>query len=160
MLLSYRYKIPGFILIFIGLILTILYFSVEFRFEMPVLAVFSSYIETRFFTTFSTNFADELTLLILLAGFSLVVFSKEKKEFDFFQSLRINALVKTAIINVAFLIFSVMFIYGNGFIMILLLNMFFPFIVYLGIFNFMKFKEIKAIIQSKDRSRKTEVGKE
>jgi hypothetical protein len=32
--------------------------------------------------------------------------------------------------------------------------------VYLGIFNFMKFKEIKAIIQSKDRSRKTEVGKE
>jgi len=141
MLLSFKFKIPGFILIFIGLILTILYFSVEFRFEMPVLAVFSSYVETRFLTTFSTNFADELILLILLAGFSLVVFSKEKKEFDFFQSLRIKALVKTAIINVAFLIFSVMFIYGNGFIMVLILNMFFPFILYLVIFNFMKFKK-------------------
>ena len=141
MLLSFKFKIPGFILIFIGLILTILYFSVEFRFEMPVLAVFSSYVETRFLTTFSTNFADELILLILLAGFSLVVFSKEKKGFDFFQSLRIKALVKTAIINVAFLIFSVMFIYGNGFIMVLILNMFFPFILYLVIFNFMKFKK-------------------
>ncbi|MEI6048695.1 MAG: hypothetical protein WCS03_07320 [Bacteroidota bacterium] len=142
-MLSFRYKIPGFVLIFIGLILTILYFSIEFRFELPVFAVASSYVETRFFTTFSTNFADELILLTLLTGFSLVVFSKEKNELDFYNSLRIRAIVKTSVANVLFLIFSVMFVYGSGFMIILILNIFLPFILYLAIFNFMKFREMK-----------------
>jgi hypothetical protein len=141
MLLSFKYKIPGFILIFIGLVLTVLYFSVEFRFEIPVIAVFSSYFETKFFTAFRTNFADELILLIFLAGFSMVVFSKEKAESDYTESLRIRALVKTAVINTIILIFSVLFIYGSGFMGILILNILLPFILYLVFFNFLKYKE-------------------
>jgi hypothetical protein len=140
MLLNYKYKPPGAILIFIGLILTILYFSADFRFEIPVIALFSSYFETKFFTTFRTNFADELILLILLTGFSLVVFSKEKKETDFLKTLRTKAMVKAAVADIAIMIFSVLFIFGSGFMGMVIFNIFLPFILYLGIFNFMKFR--------------------
>jgi hypothetical protein len=140
MLISHKYKIPGYLLIFIGLVLTILYFSVDFRFEMPVFAVFSSYFETKFFTAFRTNFADELIILLFLAGLTLVAFSKEKNESELLQPLRIKALIKTAIINSLVMTFSVVFIYGSGFMAILIVNIFLPFILYLSIFNLLKFR--------------------
>jgi hypothetical protein len=143
MLLPFRYKIPGYILIIIGLILTTLYFTLDLRFEMPVFAFFSSYMETRFLTFFKTNFADELILLTLITGFSLVAFSGEKVEQNFFSSIRYKAISKTAVINTSFLIFSILFIYGSGFVGIVLINIFSPFIIYLVLFNFLKIKETK-----------------
>jgi hypothetical protein len=98
--------------------------------------------ETRFFTIFNTNFADELIFISLLTGFSLVVFSREKNEKDFYNSLRLRALVKTVITNTVFMIFSVLFIFGSAFMGIIVLNIFLPFIVYLVFFNFMRRREI------------------
>jgi hypothetical protein len=143
MLLSFRYKIPGYILIITGLILTTLYFTIDFRFEFPVFALFSSYMETRFLTFFRTNFADELIMLTLISGFSLVAFSREKNEQHFFSSIRYKAMSKTAVLNTSFLVLSILFIYGSGFAGIVLINIFSPFIIYLVLFNFMKIKETK-----------------
>ena len=142
MLLPFKYKMPGYILIFIGLILSILFFTINFRFQIPVLVLVSSYMETRFFTIFNTNFADELIFISLLTGFSLVAFSREKSEKDFYNSLRLRALVKTVITNTVFMIFSVLFIFGSAFMGIIVLNIFLPFIVYLVFFNFMRRREI------------------
>ncbi len=142
MLLPFKYKMPGYILIFIGMILSILFFTINFRFQIPVLVLVSSYMETRFFTIFNTNFADELIFISLLTGFSLVVFSREKNEKDFYNSLRLRALVKTVITNTVFMIFSVLFIFGSAFMGIIVLNIFLPFIVYLVFFNFMRRREI------------------
>ena len=142
MLLPFKYKMPGYILIFIGMILSILFFTINFRFQIPVLVLVSSYMETRFFTIFNTNFADELIFISLLTGFSLVAFSREKSEKDFYNSLRLRALVKTVITNTVFMIFSVLFIFGSAFMGIIVLNIFLPFIVYLVFFNFMRRREI------------------
>jgi len=54
-------------------------------FEFPVFAIYSSYMETRFFTMVSTNFADELIILLFLAGLSILVFLKEKNETDYLK---------------------------------------------------------------------------
>jgi len=143
MLLPYRFKTPGFILILIGLILTVFYFTSDFRFELPVFAIFSSYFETKYLTTFRTNFSDELILLTLLTGFFMASFSREKVEDTILQNIRRRALAKSVFINTLILIFSILFIYGSGFMGILILNIYIPFLIYLPLFYFMKLKELK-----------------
>ena len=135
-MLPYKYKIPGYIMVSAGFILVILFFSVNFRFQIPVFAIVSSYMETRFLTTFKTNFADETILFLLLAGFILVVFSREKTEYEFIQSIRFKAAVKAALINSLLLVFSILFIYGSIFKAIVILCIFLPFILYLIFFNY------------------------
>jgi hypothetical protein len=138
MLLPFKYKIPGIILIIVGLILTILFFTVNFRFEIPVVALLSSYVQTTFMTVFKTNFADELIILLLLAGFFLVAFTREKDEFADLSELRKKAVEKAVVVNTIFLFFSVLFVFGGGFLGVLIINMFLPFALYIAFFLWLK----------------------
>ena len=142
-LLPYKCKWIGAALIFSGLVGLVFYLWFDFRLILPVFAVFSSFLETKMFTTFRTNFADELILLTLLAGFFLSAFSKEKTESEILDKIRAKALSKAIFTNVAFLIFSILFIYGNGFLAILLLNLFSLFIFYMIFLFFLKRKKLK-----------------
>jgi len=138
MLLSYKFKLPGLIMIFAGTVFTFFYFAFDFRFELPVLAIFSSFMETRFFTTFRTNFADELIMLLFLSGLLLLAFSADKYEPDSYNLLRIKALIKTVVADSIFVILSLLFVYGSGFLAVAIINFFLPFILYLVIFNILK----------------------
>ena len=62
-MLSNKFKIPGYVLIILGFVLTYLYFVVNIRIEIPVLAIVSSFTETKFFTIYKTNVADEFIIL-------------------------------------------------------------------------------------------------
>lgn len=139
-LLPHKFKIPGIILVVAGIILATLYFVFNFRFELPVLAVFSSYMKTNYFTTFKTNFTDETILILMLLGFSLWVFSEEKKESNALVVLRVKALKKAVVTDIGFLLFTVIFIYGSGFVAIVLLNMILPFVFYLSYFYYLKYR--------------------
>ncbi len=144
-MLPYKYKLPGFILISAGIIMTILFFTVDFRIEIPVLAIVSSYMETKFFALFKTNFADELIILTLLAGLSLTAFSEEKTENEIYSSFRSRAFARTALINTIFMAFSVIFIYGAGFMSVMIADIFLPFVIYLFVFNSLKKRHKKAV---------------
>ncbi len=124
LLLPYPWKVFGVLLALSGSILAVLYIWFDFRFTMPVFAVFSSFMETKMLVTFRTNFADELILLLLICGFGLIVFSKEKNETDNLDPLRIKALVKAIIANTVLLLFSILFVFGSGFIAVLVFNLF------------------------------------
>lgn len=139
-LLPYKYKVPGIILAAAGIILATLYYGFNIRFELPVFAVFSSYMKTNYFTTFKTNFTDETIMLLLLLGLSLWVFSKEKLESQSLWVLRVKALKRTVLTDIGILLFSMLFIYGSGFVAIVLLNMFLPFVLYLLHFYYLKNK--------------------
>jgi len=140
-LLDNKYKLPGKIFVATGMVLAAIYFLFDFRFEAPVFAFFSSYMKTRFLTTFKTNFADETIMLLLVVGFFLWAFSKEKHESKAIGHLRSRALYKTIITETGILLFSILFIYGSGFIGIILINMILPFILYLFYFNFLLVRE-------------------
>jgi len=142
-LLPYKLKIPGFLLLCLGIILSIIYFVYGLRIILPVFAVYSSFLETKIFTTFKTNFGDEIILLSYILGFSLIVFSKEKKELNSYRRLRIEAIIKTIRIYILWMVFSILFVYGNGFVSILILNILLPFIIYLILFHSLKSKELK-----------------
>ena len=139
-LLPFPFKFAGLFLTLSGLALAVLYLWFDFRFTIPVFALFSSFVETKIFATFQTNFADELTMLLLVAGLGLVVFSKEKNETENLTLVRAKALAKANVANTIFLLFSIMFVYGSGFIGILILNLFSFSIFYLIFFYFLKHK--------------------
>ncbi len=140
-LLPYPWKFAGIFLSLCGIVLAIFYLWFDFRFTLPVFAAYSSFLETKMFTTFSTNFADDLILLLLLIGLGLIVFTKEKIETEQMDLFRTKAAAFAFIANIIFLIFSVLFIFGSGFIGVLVLNLFSLPILYLIIFNFLKRKQ-------------------
>jgi len=138
LLLPYPWKFAGLFLIIFGIALAVLYLWFDFRFSMPVFAIYSSFLETKMFVTFRTNFADELILLLCLTGFFFIMFSKEKNESENLDSARAKALAKAIISNNIFLLFSILFIYGYGFIAILVLNLFSFSLFYLFFFYLLK----------------------
>jgi len=77
-------------------------------------------------------------MLLLLIGFGLWVFSKEKHEYEGLWMVRGKALKRAILTDMGVLLFTVLFIYGSGFIAIVLLNMILPFILYLSFFYFLK----------------------
>jgi len=142
LLLPYFWKFVGWLLTLIGSALAILYLLFDFKFKMPVFAIYSSFLETKMFVSFRTNFADELILLLLIIGLGLIVFSKEKIESENLEPLRTKAFATATISNNIFLLFSVLFIYGSGFIAILVLNLFSLSLFYLLFFYLLKRKEM------------------
>lgn len=142
-LLPFPFKLAGLCLTLSGLVFTMLYLWFDFRFTIPVFAIFSSFVETKIFATFRTNFADELTMSLLIAGLGLIVFSKEKIETENIDLARIKALKKASIANTIFLLLSILFVYGSGFIGILVFNLFSFLLFYLLFFYILKHKELK-----------------
>lgn len=133
-LLPYRWKLLGISLTVIGMVLAIVFFSLDFRLKIPVFAVYSSFLEAKMFVTFQTNFADEIIMILLLCGLGLIIFSKEKTEYEGYDLIRLKALAKAVLVNICFLLFSVLFIYGSGFIAILVINIFSLSLLYLLFF--------------------------
>jgi hypothetical protein len=142
-LLPYRFKWIGVVMVFIGLAGLVFYLFFDFRLMAPVFAVISSFFDTKIFTTFRTNIADELIMLSFLTGFFFLSFSKEKIESEILDQLRIKAFSKAILANTGLLIFSILFTYGNGFLAILLLNLFSLFIFYLIFLYFLKRRQRK-----------------
>lgn len=137
-LLPYRLKIAGMVLAFAGAISAIIYIFFDYKFKIPVFAVYSSFLSTKYFTSFKTNFFDELTLLLLISGLALIVFTKEKNETEGLDSIRFRAFFRALTANTIFLLLSVIFVYGSGFIAILVVNIFSLFIFYLLFFYLRK----------------------
>lgn len=137
-LLPYRLKIAGMVLAFAGAISAIIYIFFDYKFKIPVFAVYSSFLSTKYFTSFKTNFFDELTLLLLISGLALIVFTKEKNETEGLDSIRFKAFFRALTANTIFLLLSVIFVYGSGFIAILVVNIFSLFIFYLLFFYLRK----------------------
>ncbi|MDO9557543.1 MAG: hypothetical protein Q7J82_08190 [Coriobacteriia bacterium] len=117
---------------------TVLYFGFNFRFEMTVFAVHSAFFETKMFAFFKTNFADELILILYLTGLALMIFSKERNEGVGIMQKRHDAMRYAFFINLLIQLFVILFIYGQGFIAFLVLNIINLPLLYLVLFFIMK----------------------
>ena len=140
---SYRSKIAGFILISAGIILAILFAFFNLVINLPVFAIVSSFLETKYFAFFTTNFTDELTLLLLLGGMFLVVFSKEVDEdstelSEVYNQIRFRSMFKAIFYNTLLLLFTIFFVFGQGFFWILVINLISIFVLYTVIFEINK----------------------
>jgi len=133
-MISYKFKYVGWALFLTGLTLIVLNQIQRIKIKIPVLAVHSSYIQTKYFAIITTNVFEEITLICFLAGFLLTIFSKERVELKEYKTLREESWRIAIFLNSAMLAFSILFIYGKGFAVILILNMFSSFVFYIAVF--------------------------
>lgn len=138
-MLPFRFKIIGIILVISGVVLAVIYFTNRIEIEFPVLAIHSSYLETRYFSVFRTNIFEEITLILFLTGFIFIVFSKEKNEFNEYSKIRNQSWQTAVICNAALTGFFIFFIFGAGFAAFLLVNIFSIYLIYLIVFYYNKF---------------------
>lgn len=148
LLLPRRYKIAGCCLFFLGIVSAVsrFYYGVKPEiFDFRVWAVYSSFLETKYFSFISNNISEEVTSILLLTGLMLTACSKEKIETPKVQFYRFKALVAALIINYSILLLAVILVFGLGFMEILVINMFSPLIIYLLVLNYYMIKNKDAI---------------
>lgn len=142
-LLPYYCKTIGVILVLIGIVFLVLYLKFDFNYTTSVFAIISIYLENRFFVITQNNIIDEIILILFVVGFGLIVFSKEKNEVEHLNALREKALINAVIVNTFFMLFSIFFIYGGGFLGSIVFNLFSVFIFYLFFFYLNNKKQSK-----------------
>jgi len=91
--------------------------------------------ETQFMKMVDNNLTDEIIGILLLIGAVLVAFSKEKDEDEFIRKIRLESLLWATYVNVGFLLFCWIFVYGMMFFNVMLLNMYSLLILFIIRFN-------------------------
>jgi hypothetical protein len=92
------------------------------------------------FGIINTDITNTLVGVIFIRGALMIGFSKEKKEDEFIANLRLSSLLWAVWVNYILLLLSFIFIYGTGFLSVMIYNMFTVMIIFIGRFNFILFK--------------------
>lgn len=148
-LLSHKYKIPGWILLTVGLVSGVLVLASGYEsnfLETKVFALWSDPISIgqstdtnrQFFQIIENSIVDELSALAIIIGGLFVGFSKEKIEDEFIYKLRKDSLVWAIIFNYIVLALTIIFVYELSFFNILVYNMFTPLLFFIIRFNILK----------------------
>ncbi len=147
LLLPYSVKKWGWLLLipaFIGAIFLQLEWIPDFM--NPSISIFGLFGDSIFSskqdTAFRIGHLDLIRNLIgicFLIGGILVMFSKEKKEDEFINQLRLNALQFAVLINYSLLFLCFLFIHGFAFLDVMMYNMFTVIIIYILRFRFLLF---------------------
>ena len=145
-LLPNKYKLMGWILFIIGLILGFMLYLSEYDTEFLSIKVLSIYndpilgSDKGFFKVIENSIVDELIALLIIVGGLIVGFTREKVEDEFIYKLRKDSLVWAIIFNYSILIFTIIFVYDLAFFDVLVFNMFTPLVFFIIRFNFLKLK--------------------
>ena len=141
-----KLRIYGWVILLFGIILGVsrFYFGVKPEFlNIKVFAVYSKYFETNYFKVIENHVSEELTALLILVGLFILSFTNEKIENDSVSAIRYKSFIFTFYINTVLIALSFLFIYGFGFINILVINVFSPFIIYLILSRYFLSKILK-----------------
>ncbi|TVR19599.1 MAG: hypothetical protein EA391_00305 [Balneolaceae bacterium] len=144
-LLPYRFRYAGFVLIVIGFFATYLYFwgGRPRFFEIPVLAVVTSYLETRWFVVAQTNALDELAFLSYLFGLLFIGFSREKNEDSIITALRARSIFYSTYVAAALWALAYLTVFGWPIIAVSAVTFAAFLIVHITLFRFMMIRHRK-----------------
>jgi len=126
-ILPFGFKYAGIVLFLAGLVLSYLVFANNYKpdfLNIPVFAVYSAYMSKTIFGITQTNLADELAIILNLTGLAFLAFSREKNEKSHFETTRAKALLYAVLMNIVFLLLCTLFIFGTGYIAVLIINIF------------------------------------
>ncbi len=141
-------KIGWFILIpatLMGIVLTVMNFK-TFQINTSVFAIYSDEFlgKTQYFTFIKTDILNTLVGVLFIVGGIMVGFSREKIEDEYISNLRLNSLLWAVLVNYILLLFMFLFIYGMGFLSVMVYNMFTTLIIFIAKFNYSLFINSKA----------------
>lgn len=109
----------GIIFFTFGVILLVLKYQFNYKpdfLNLKVFALYSFYIEAKTFTMITHQMIADIGYIFLLTGLFILSFTKEKNESDRLDSLRLKAFVLTSYVNFFYLLLSILFFFGFGFV--------------------------------------------
>lgn len=142
-LIPNRFRIAGIISILVGIVLTYMRFIAGFKPEYlnwKVFAIYTSFLEDKYFTLTTNNVSEEICGVLVLAGLFIIAFSKEKEENDRIQEIRLYSFLYSVYANIVITFLTFIFIYGIGFVAFTMLNMYLVLILYIIIFRYQLYK--------------------
>jgi hypothetical protein len=145
-----RFKKIGWIILFPATIMGIVMALYDYdliKLESTVFAIYYGQLfePSKTFTLIENNIADEILAILVIIGGLMAAFSEEKDEDEYIAKIRLESLLWATYINYGFLLFSVLFIYGLGFLQILIFNMFLLLFIFLMRFNFVLYKNTRIL---------------
>jgi len=140
MLLPGTFRFAGILFFVSGVFLGIIRFYFGIKpgvFDMKPFAFYSYYVENKYMQFVGNNMSEEVVGLLILIGLFMIAFSRDKNESEVKDNFRVKALFLTLYIQTGFLVVSFLFTFGFAFVYMLILNIAFPFIVYIITFRIM-----------------------
>jgi len=124
----------GFILAAAGIILAFIRFYFGYKPELlkrNVLAIYSHYLDLKFMQVIKNQLIEEVAGIFFMLGIFLIAFTKEKDENEKTNEIRLRAFFIAAYLNVLFVLISLLFTFGMGFMYMVMVNMAFWLIAYI-----------------------------
>jgi hypothetical protein len=144
-LLSYQFKYLGFGSLMAGCIMAYMVINRNFKpdfLDVPVFAIYSSYLNKVIFGITQTNFADEMAIILLLFGLIFLAISKQKLEKDHYMKIRVKALIWSVFLNTILMVVASLTFFGTGYLIILIINTFSQLAIYLILFNVLMISDV------------------
>jgi hypothetical protein len=145
-------RIPGSVFAFLGTAILFIRFYLGIKpawLERNVFALYSAYLDVKYLTVIQNQLAEEIGGVFLLGGLYMIAFSKEKKETTATNTVRLNAFMISMWINGALMAFSLFFIYGLGFVFIMMISSLIFLVTYIITFRILIIKIDKKTIAYK-----------
>jgi hypothetical protein len=101
--------------------------------------------QTKYFGIIQIELIPNLTAVLFLIGGLMIIFSKEKIEDEFINTIRLNALQWAVFTNYLCLLLAVIFVYGTPFFNIMVYNMFTVILIYIPRFYYLLWKISKTV---------------
>jgi hypothetical protein len=154
LMLPYEYKKIGwFIFIPATLFSVILLLSdfSDFKINTKVFALYSQELmgQSQWMKIVQTNISHTIAGLGFIIGALLIAFSREQKEDEFIAQLRLSSLQWAVLLNYVLLLLSFLFIYGIGFLNVMLYNMFTVIILFIIRIHYVLYRHTKSISDEK-----------
>ena len=97
---------------------------IHFGFSLPI-SFNPQHVDVFLARSFSdNNFTDEIAAIGIIAGLLIAGFSKVKVEDEYIQKLRLDSLLWATYVNYALIILTIIFIYGEDFLLVMMYNLF------------------------------------
>ncbi|GMT46237.1 MAG: hypothetical protein IEMM0006_2069 [bacterium] len=153
-LLPNRFKKAGWFLFITGIILGMIYLTIQdkpdfLNFNVFAIADQGFLPPANFFTITQTNIFDEIIALLLIVSSVFIALSKEKTEDEYISKIRLESLVWATYVNYAILIIAIIFVFDLAFFWVLVFNMFTILFFFLIRFNWVLYKSKKMMRNEK-----------
>lgn len=142
-LLPGNLRIPGYFSLIAGIMLLVSRYSFNFKpdfLDLKFFAVYIHYINARYFTVITHQMIEEIGGVLLVAGLFCIAFTREKVESEILNQLRLKAFYNSAIINFFYIILSILFFYGFGFVGAMTLFAAGWLIIYILVFKYLVYR--------------------
>ncbi|MCX6185655.1 MAG: hypothetical protein NTU43_01500 [Bacteroidetes bacterium] len=149
-LFPYSFKRMGWIMLVPSCIVGLIVYFMDYQFpflDVKVFAIAGSFpfSPRANFSLSDNNITDELLCILIIVGALFVACSEEKMEDEFIAQTRLESLLWATYINYILLLLAMIFVYGVEFFSVLVFNMFTHLLIFLLRFNYILYKNNKAI---------------